>query len=131
MTSAEPFDAALSTAPTGEIARQLMAETRELIQLEVRLAKAEAKAEIGRALGAVIAGGVAVALLLLGLSVLLMALVLALGDGAMGALVIGLVLLGLAGAAAVYAYVSLPKSFLRQTRGRLKDDLNRLKEHAT
>jgi len=131
MTSAEPFDAALATAPTGEIARQLMAETRELIQLEVRLAKAEAKAELGRALGAVIAGAVAMALLLLGLSALLMALVLALGDGAVGALVIGLVLLALAAGAAAYAYLSLPKSFLSQTRDRLKDDLNRLKEHAT
>ncbi|MGC4087887.1 MAG: phage holin family protein [Polyangiaceae bacterium] len=130
MTEPPIVDHALEPSSTVEIAKQALAEAKELIELEVRLAKVEAIAELKRLRSAAIGAGIATALTLLGLGALLLSLVLALGASALTALgVASLLLLGamLSGA---YAYSRLPKAPLDQTRERLKDDLKRLREHA-
>ena len=123
------LDPALESYSTVELAKQAFDEAKELVSLEVQLAKVEALSEIRRLRSAAIAAGVAFALVLLALAALITALILALGAGAIGALIVagGLLLLG--GGAAAYAYSTLPKAPLDQTRERLKDDIQRLREH--
>ena len=122
-------DPALESYSTVEIAKQAFDEAKELIGLEVQLAKVEAMTELRRLRSAAIAGGIAFALISLALSALVTALILALGASAIYGLVVAGVLLLLGGLAAAYAYSAIPKVPLDQTRERLKDDIQRLREH--
>jgi uncharacterized membrane protein YqjE len=129
MNSHENIQSELPDTPIPELVTQVLADARELITLEVRLATEEARSELLQAKTAAIAGAAAFSLALLGLGTLLVALILALGGLALHALIVGGVLLVAAGGTAAYAYGCIPKKPLEKTRGRLKEDVARLKEH--
>jgi len=96
-------DPAFESYSTVEIAKQAFDEAKELVGLEVQLAKVEAMTELKRLRSAAIAAGVAFALLLLALSALVSASILALGASVISGLAVAGVLLLLGGIAAAYA----------------------------
>jgi Flp pilus assembly protein TadB len=119
----------LEEASTADLVREAIDEAKELVRIEIEIAKNEVEREIKQAKKAAVGLGVALAAGVLVLCLLAVALVLALG-GTPGAA------LGVAGAALVigavagYAgYVVLPKKPLTTTRRRLRTDVNQLKEH--
>lgn len=116
-------------SPTSDLLKQTLAEARELVQLEVRIAKEELKEEVVRVKKAAITGGVALVLLFAGLSGFVVALILAFGGTVVAALLVAGALLVLGAGAGVLAYSMVPKSPLSHTRQNLKDDVNQLKEH--
>lgn len=119
----------LDTLPTTELLREVLNETKELVRIEARLARDEIRADLVQLKSVAIFGGLAVLLALLTFSTLIVALVLALGGGALVALVASAVLLLGASAAGGLAYQKLPKPPLARTRERLKTDMTQLKEH--
>jgi uncharacterized membrane protein YqjE len=129
MNQANIAEPVFESGSTVEIAKQALAEAKELIELEIQLAKVEARDELKKMKAAAIAGALAFTLLLLGLSAWVTALILALGLAPLYALAVGGGLVLLAGAAAAYAYSAIPKAPLDHTRERLKEDIQRLREH--
>jgi uncharacterized membrane protein YqjE len=124
-----PNNASLDTLPTTELMRQVLDETKELVRIETRLARDEIQADLIQLKSVAVFGGVALLLALLTLSTLVVALVLALGGGALVALVAATALLLGASVAGGLAYQKLPKPPLARTRERLKTDVMQLKEH--
>lgn len=118
-----------SSVTTLHLVREALDETKELIKLEVLLAKNEAKRELVQARASAIAFGVATAAALLGLAMLLVAVALAIDPRPRTALVLAVVLLIAAGAAGRLGYMRLPKKLLDMTRKRLESDVHQLKEH--
>lgn len=104
-------------------------EAKELVRLEVELAKTEAKQELEQVKRAAIGFGIAGGASVLVLCLLAMALVLALGATPLVALAVagGFLLIG--GGAAFIGYGLLPKEPFVKTRHRLQNDVNQLKEH--
>lgn len=129
MNSPVTIDPPNETATTPELVKQVLADARELMTLEMRLAVNEAREEILRVKHAAVAGMVSVVLVLLSAGAFLVALILALGGAPVHAIVVGAVLLMLACGGAAYAYFVVPKSPLAKTRERLRDSTNQLKEH--
>jgi hypothetical protein len=117
--------------PTSDLLKQALAEARELVELEVRIAKEEMREELGRTKRSAIAGAAAAVLALLTLSALVMALILGLGGGVREALLVALGLGVLGGTAGAVTYALAPKAILPRTRDNLKKDVHELKEHAT
>lgn len=117
------------TASTAELVKQALEEARELVKLEVRIARHELKEDFLRAGKAALAGGVAVVFLLLALGALTAAAILALGAGAIAASIVGAALALMGAGAGALAFSLLPKPPLDRTRQRMKDDLDQLKEH--
>jgi uncharacterized membrane protein YqjE len=124
-----PLATATEPTPSADVAKQLLADAKELIALEVELAKNEVTEELVRSKHAAIAAGVAVAAIVLCLNAALVGLILALGGAPIHALSVALVLLLLAVATSVYAYSAIPKRPLGRTRARLEDDARQLKAH--
>lgn len=129
MNQANIAEPVFESRSTVEIAKQALVEAKELIELEIQLAKAEARDELKKMKAAAIAGALAFTLVLLALGAWVTALILALGLSAVYALAVGGALLLLGGAAAAYAYSAIPKAPLDHTRERLKEDIQRLREH--
>lgn len=127
--SSERSPAVLEEASTAELVRGAMNEARELVRLEVALAKEEVKAELKQVQRAAIGFGVALACSLVVLCLLSVALVLALGGTAIVALLVALAFLAVGGLAALIGYGMLPKVPLEMTRNRFENDVNQLKEH--
>lgn len=119
----------LEEAPTAELVKGAFDEARELIRLEVELAKAEVKEDARSAARAAVGFGIAAAAVLVMLSVLAVALVFALGATAIAALAVAGGILVIAVIAAAIAYGVLPKEPLERTRHRLESDVKQLKEH--
>lgn len=119
----------LEEASTADLVRQVVDEARELVRLEVALARAEVKVELQHAQRAAIGLGVALASAVLVLCLLAVALVLAVGGTAIAAVVVALGFLVVGGLAALFGYGMLPKAPLEKTRHRLENDVNQLKEH--
>jgi uncharacterized membrane protein YqjE len=117
--------------PTGELMKRVVQEARELVKLEVELAKAELKEHVARTKRAAVAGGLAVLCLFLCTSALVVALVLALGGTVEVALLVALGLVLVGGILGWAAYALVPKSLLDRTRAHAKNDVNEFKEHAT
>jgi uncharacterized membrane protein YqjE len=131
-TEAPPSErspAFLEAASTADLVREAMDGGRELVRLEVALAKEEMKAELKHVQRAAIGIGVAVASMVLVLCLLSVALVLALGGTAVVALLIALVFLVIGGIGGLVGYGMLPKAPLERTRHRLEKDVHQLKEH--
>lgn len=111
--------------PTNQLLQQIGNDAKSLVQMEVELAKAEAKvdldAELDLAKGAVI-GAVAA---ILGLNMLLISAVFALAPELawLVALVVGIVLLAVAAGAALYGWKRAEKDPLRTTRTTLMEDV--------
>jgi hypothetical protein len=124
---AEDEAAAPRGATATELVREAVDEARELARLEVELAKNEARGELKALKACGIAFSVALASALLGVALLLVALALVLG-GAAVALLLGVGLISIATVAAWVGSWRLPKKPLGETRRRLEDDIERLKE---
>jgi hypothetical protein len=115
-------------APTAELVREALDETRELVRLEVALAREELTAELSRAKVAVASLAAAGALVVCGLTLVLAAIALAFTKAWLVALVLGLILTVLSCAVGLGGWKSLPRKLLGETRGRIESDLKQLKE---
>jgi VIT1/CCC1 family predicted Fe2+/Mn2+ transporter len=114
---------------TTDLVREALVEAKELLQVEVALARDEMTQEINRVKRSAIALGAAVGAGVLGVAMVLVAIALAISPGPMPALLIGLSLLVLAVILGVLGYGNVPKQPLVRTRSRLSTDARLLKEH--
>lgn len=124
-----PERLALEEASTGDLVREVLDEAKELVRLEVQIAKSEVEKEIASAKKAALGFGVAFVVAQLVLSTLIVALVLALGATAGVALAISGALFVLTAALAFLGYAALPKKPLGPIRQRIETDVRQLKEH--
>lgn len=119
----------LEAMPTSDLVKEMFDETKQLVKLEIEMAKEEAKIELKKAERAAIAGGIGLVASILLLSMLSVALVFAVGGTALAALAVAGGWLLVSAGAGFYAYSAAPKKPLEGTRQRLESDLNQLKEH--
>lgn len=129
MTSTSSAPIVIEETSTTALLKEAVDEAKELVRIEVALARAEIKTELARAKRAAIAMAVALVCAIVVLCVLSVALVLALGGTPLVALAIAGVFLAFAACAAAVGYGMLPKKPLEQTRDRLGTDVNQLREH--
>ena len=127
--ASERSPAMLEEASTAELVKEAMDEARELVRLEVALAKEEVKEELKQVQHAATSMGIALACSLVVLCLLAVALVLALGGTAVVALLVALAFLVIGVVAAFLGYGMLPKRPMVKTRHRFENDVNQLKEH--
>lgn len=111
--------------------RKALDGTKELVRLELALAREELKEDVRRLEVAAILAGVAILLVLLTLSTLVVALVLAVGATPVSALLVSAALAAIGGALALAAYKKMPRVPLERTRARLKSDVHQIGEHLT
>jgi len=119
----------LEEASTADLVKRALDEAKELVRIEVEIAKDEVKGEVKQATHAAIGFGVALAASLVFLSLLGVAIVLALGGTAIAALIVASVFLVLGGIAAYIGWTMIPKKPFGRTLGNVKRDMNQLKEH--
>lgn len=124
-----PERLALEEASTADLVREALDEAKELVRIEIEIAKNEVEKEIAQAKKAAVGFGVALGAGVLVLCLLAVALVFAVGGTAVAALIVAACLLVLGGAAAFAGYSILPKKPLETTRHRLRSDVTQLKEH--
>jgi uncharacterized membrane protein YqjE len=124
----EPVALAPRREGTGQLIREALDETRQLVQLEVALARVEMREEIGRAKSGAIALGIAAGGGIAAFTMFMVALALAFTASWLAALVVAGSLLLLAVAAGIVGWKALPKELLSATRARLKSDYRQLKE---
>jgi len=128
----QPLDAEVRAEPpppsSTELVKEAVEEAKELIRLEVELAKDEVKREAADAKNAGIAFGIGVAVLLVGVSLLFVALALAIFPGPIPSLVLGLALVTAAVLACAAGVKLLPKKPLAETRRRIEADVERVRE---
>ena len=129
VSPSERNPAMLEEASTADLVREAMDEAKELVRLEVALAKEEVKEELAQVQHAAISLGIAAGASVIVLCLLAVALVLALGGTALAALGVAGGFLVVAGIAGYAGYGMLPKNPLEKTRHRLENDVNQLKEH--
>lgn len=115
-------------ASAAQLVREAIDETRQLVKLEVELAKDEVRQELAQAKRAAIMFGVAAVAALLAAAMMFVALALAIFPGPIPALVIGAVLIAIGGILAFVGYKKAPKKPLDQTRRRLETDAQVIKE---
>ena len=115
-------------ATTTDLMKEALDEAKQLVKIEVALAKEEIRDEVGQAKSAAIMFGASTFLGILGVALLLVALALAIFPGPIPALVIGGVMLVVAGVLGFVAYKRVPKKPLDQTARRLETDVKVLKE---
>lgn len=120
---------ALEETPVTVLVRDALDEVKELAKIEVELAKDEALLEIQQLKAAAIGFGIAAGATVLVMSLLAVALVLALGGTPLAALGVAAGFLAVGSVAGLFGYSRLPTKPLEKTRRRLHDDLNQLKEH--
>lgn len=119
----------LEDASTAQLVREAFEEGKELIKLEVELARDEALEELKQVKTAAIGFVVALAATTLMFAMLGVALVFALGATWVAALEVAAGFLVVSSVAGLVAYSKLPMKPLEKTRGRLKSDISQLKEH--
>jgi uncharacterized membrane protein YqjE len=112
---------------TVELVQRAMSDARELVRLEVALAKDELRTDLIEAKAAIIRAGIAVVLALSGLASLVVAFGLALGP--IAALALALVLLTMAVTLGRAAFRRLPKKPLSSTLQRLRSDESTIGDH--
>lgn len=117
--------------PTAKLVEAALREGRELVKLELQLAKLEAKKQAKDGLKAVIGFALAGSFFFMGFVLLIVALVLALGGTAAAALGVAIGAIVLGGGIALIAWSMLPTEPLEHTRHHVADDLKQLKEHVT
>ncbi len=127
-SSVSVVDAARDEATTLELLREAVSETRDLVRIELALARAEVTFEIERARRAAVAFAIAVASLVMVLCSLSVTLVLAFGGTVVASLGIAAVMLAVGVVASVAGYALLPKKPLERTIERWESDVNQLKE---
>jgi Putative Actinobacterial Holin-X, holin superfamily III len=114
--------------PTTQLIREALDETRELVRLEVALAREEIRAELTQAKGAAVALSGAMALAIASFTMFMVAIALAFDLGWLAALVIGLVLSCISGALVLAGYRAIPRHPMVDTKDRIASDLKQLKE---
>ena len=113
---------------TSQLIKEAIDETRQLVKLEVELAKDEVRQELADAKRSAIMFGVAAVAALLAAAMLFVALALAIFPGPVPALIIGAVLIAAAAALGFVGYKKVPKNPLERTRRRLETDTRVIKE---
>jgi hypothetical protein len=114
--------------PTAELVREALDDTRELVRLEVALAREELTAEITRAKAGAIALGTAGALAVSAFTMFMVAIAVAFDLPWLAALLVGVILLATSAAIGYGGYRAMPRKPLGETRERLEADLKQLKE---
>jgi hypothetical protein len=112
-----------------DLIREAVEETRELVRLEIALARAEVAREIALAKTAGVAIASATVSVVSSFTLFLVALASAFGNAGFAALVLGCVLLATAVVLGFIGYKALPRALLGETRERLRSDLQQVKEH--
>jgi hypothetical protein len=115
-------------APTGELIREALDETRELVRLEVALAREEMRSELAQAKVSAVALAGAAAATLISLTLFLVSVALSFPTMWLAALLIAAVLFCLAAGLWFAGWRALPKEPLADARHRIKTDLKQLKE---
>jgi hypothetical protein len=115
-------------AEASELVREAIAQAKDLLAAEVELARTEVRQDLRAARTSAIAFGAALVAAIVGISLLLVALALAIAPRPVPALVTGVALLIAAGATAAFGYSRVPKNPLERTRKRLKTDARILQE---
>jgi hypothetical protein len=115
---------------TADLVREAADEAKELVRIEVALAKDEARKEVKEIEGAAAAFAVAAAALIVCLALLAVAIVLAVGATVPAALIVAACFFVLAGIGAGVGYALIPKKPLEHTRERVGADVHQLEEHA-
>jgi uncharacterized membrane protein YqjE len=111
-----------------ELLAETLSEGRELVRVEIALAKDEALGELARAKRAAVLLGLALVLATVALVVLVVALVLALGGGAAVIVSVGGGFLLAAVVAGALGAKALPVGVLSKTKARVESDVQRIKE---
>jgi hypothetical protein len=124
---AEPLG--MEEASTADLVREAFDEAKELIRLEVEIAKSEVAKEISLAKKAAVSLAVAVGASVIVLCMIALAIVLAVGATVSAALWVAAVLLVIGGMAAYIGYALFPRKPLGVARDRLMTDVKQLKEH--
>lgn len=115
--------------PTGELVRQTLEETKELVRLEVALAREDLRAELKQAKTAGILLGIAAALAVVAIAMFDVAVIIALGNTVTAALIVAFLVVAEVAVIGFIGYRKLPKAPLQRTRERLTSDVRELKEH--
>jgi hypothetical protein len=123
------FETRPERVTNAELVREALEQTRELIQVEVALAKDEVKKELSLVKIIAAASGVAVLFGFAAFVVLLVTLGLVISLSALPMFIIGLILLAIAIVAAIVAYEEIPKKPMRRTQQRVRTDARLIKEH--
>jgi uncharacterized membrane protein YqjE len=119
----------LASEPTSTLLRQTIDETKELVRLELALAREELSEDLQRLKIAAILGSVAIVLAVMTLSTLVVALVLWVGGTALGALAVSVALAAVCAVIAVVSYKNVPRVPLERTRARLTSEVRQFEEH--
>jgi hypothetical protein len=110
------------------LVREAIDEARDLVRLEVALAREELSEEMGRARGGMIAFGSAAVLAMAGFTMLIATIAFAAGRSWLCALLIGAGLIVLAAGLGLLGWWIVPHSPMSATRARLESGLNDIKE---
>lgn len=121
----------LPEVSTVELIKSAIEESQQLLKAEIALAKHEATREISGFKKSAIASGVAVVTALMGLMLLLLAAVLAVGPYPQNALIGAAGMFVIAAIAGGIGYSLLPKKPVAQTQENLKADVRALKASVT
>lgn len=111
-----------------QLIQEALQEARTVLQLEARLAVDDVRKQVTDLKQAGVSLGIAAVAAILGLALLLVALALAIDLSAVPALIIGLVLLAVAGVAGWLGYRKVPRKPLEHTQDRIKTDVRIVKE---
>jgi Putative Actinobacterial Holin-X, holin superfamily III len=117
--------------PTTALIREALGQVREVVRLEVALARQELTTELAVAKTSAIALGAGAVATLVGLTMLLVAIALALPVPWIGAVVLGALLLVLAAGLGVVGWRRWPKKPLEKTKKRVETDIAEAKERLT
>ncbi len=119
----------LPDTSASELVREALDETKQLVQIEVALAKAELRTQVTTAKVSAVAFSVALMTGILALAMGLVSLALAFSTGPLPALIIALTLLAVSIAAGVLGFMEFPRMPIPMTQKRLESDLRLIKEH--
>jgi hypothetical protein len=114
--------------PVADLIREVLGDTGELVRIEVALARDEVRREVAAARTGAIALAAAAAASVAALTMFIVAIVLGLQLGWVGALVAGAILLGAALLLGLLGWKAMPTSPMGETKGRLQQNVERLKE---
>lgn len=124
-----PGRSPLEELSTADLVKDVLTEARELVKLEVDLARSEVEGEVAELVQSAFALGASVVAALLFLAMISVAVVVALGGTSLAAIGVGVVFAVASGVTGWVGYRKLPKKPLARTRRRLRADLQQLKEH--
>jgi Putative Actinobacterial Holin-X, holin superfamily III len=113
--------------PASDLVREAIVEARQLVRLEVELAKDEMKRELTTAKSAATSFAIGAIALIVGVALLFVALALAIFPGPIPALILGTAMLVGAVIAGAVGMRLLPKRPLAETRRRLEGDFDTAK----